>query len=251
MGDSFKLDAQEKSDPSKPKPKPKAKRSDIKTELLEALTLSRDGLTTDEATQLVSAGAATVRRALASMHEAGLVFCEGKRKGRSKRALPVYRARKSETGATDLDVFGRSVSGMRDAKERDRNPRVYQCPACGQDFVWQHIDDCCSPAMCDTQRRIVVFDGPYDEHGCPEDPISGYEEGSGRLVLGRPANEEERKHYRKHGNLDGVIPWTIARGTHLMMCTRWDRWLSGEVSWKKEAEKEQQPRSFKDKYKRG
>ena len=257
MADEFTLDVQDTTEP-KPKEKPASKpkrrtRGDkLRDELLDALARSRDGLTQEEATQLVGAGAAAVRRALSTMHESGDVECKGdKRKGkRSRRALPVYRARKSDDGSNDLDAFGRSKSAMRAAMERDRHPQVFQCPACGGDFVWQHVDEPVdySPVACNPQRRIVVFAGPYDEHGLPVEPLTGFEEGPGHFVCGRAANDAERKHYKKHGNLDGLVPWAIVRNSHFATCTRWDRWLSGEVTWAS-MQGERRQRRFSDQYK--
>lgn len=258
-GDEFRLDVQdthERKPKEKPKARPKLSRSDqLRADLLDAIARSRDGLTQDEATQLVGAGAATVRRALSALHESGEIECEGTRKSkRSRRALPVYRARKRKSEPSDLDAFGRSKAAMRAAMERDRNPTIYQCPACGGDFVWQHVDGAgaTSPVACDPQRRIIVFAGPYDEHDLPVEPLTGFEEGSGRFVCGRAANDDERKHYRKHGNLDGLVPWTIARNSHFTTCTRWDLWLSGAVTWagRKTDERASKPRRFSDRYKR-
>lgn len=253
-------DARERKPKSKPtasKPTPKLSRSEqLQADLLDALARSRDGLTQAEATQLVGAGAATVRRALSTMHENGTITSEGTRKSKgSRRALPVYRARKSKGDSSDLDAFGRSKAAMRAAMERDRNPRVERCPACGGDFVWQHVDGAqrdglTSPVACDPQRRIVVFAGPYDEHDLPVEPLTGWEEGTGRFVCGRAANDDERKHYRKHGNLDGVVPWTIIRGSHFTKCTRWDLWLSGAVTWRDMGKRDDKPRRFSDRYKR-
>lgn len=114
-----------------------------------------------------------------------------------------------------------------------------ECPACGAKVFLDHLKDG-TDLWLERQRRIVVFAGPYTEHSytdpdtgeeavaqLPEDPMVLWEEATHNLVLGRPANEAEREHFKANKSLDGLVPWTIGHEGHLKVCPRWDRWLSG------------------------
>jgi len=114
-----------------------------------------------------------------------------------------------------------------------------ECPACGAVVFLDSLPGG-GDLWLERQRRIIVFAGPYTDHpytdpetgeeGVAQLPVQGmtlWEEGTNRLVLGRPATEEERDHFKAHRSLDGVVPWTIGHEGHLARCPRLDRWMSG------------------------
>lgn len=114
------------------------------------------------------------------------------------------------------------------------------CPACDHVVFLVHTRDG-GDLWLEKQRRLIVFSGPYTDHTDPDTgeeavaqlPVNGmslWEEHTNRLVLGRPATEEEREHFKANKSLDGVVPWTIGHEGHLCHCRRWDVWLSGAAA---------------------
>lgn len=158
------------------------------------------------------------------------------RKG--SRLLPVYvtadvaRATSNATSGVTLHDVTSSVT-PRATSNATLNATLYKCPACRCDIVRELKPDKRGYLLCDPQQRLVVFAGPYDENGCCTEPLNLIEEGTGRYVSGRAANENERKHFGKHKTLDGVVSWTIGRVPHLRTCDRWDLWITRTDPWSK------------------
>lgn len=111
-------------------------------------------------------------------------------------------------------------------------PRPYpyqagKCPACGAEVVFQQTPDGIT-TLCEPQRRLVIFEYEPHEIVYPNNPLIVFGERTGRLVIGRAATKEEKKKFATNG-MPGK-PFTVGRFGHLQNCTRWDRWLSGEIS---------------------
>jgi hypothetical protein len=119
------------------------------------------------------------------------------------------------------------------------------CPACDHGVFLVHTRDGME-LLLEKQRRLIVFSGTYTEHSYTDPdtgeeavaqlPVNGmslWEESTNRLVLGRPATEEERGHFNAHKSLDGVAPWTIGHEGHLKHCRRLDVWMSWAAAIRK------------------
>jgi len=137
---------------------------------------------------------------------------------------------------------GTSQSSGSANERKDEGPVPYtppareksECPACGATIVWEPSRETEKRIVpCDPQLRIVVFDIPENDlTALPDDQlVKGVEVDTGKCVWGRVANENERKYYKKHRTLSGLVPWCMARVSHFETCTRWDRWLSGEAKY--------------------
>jgi hypothetical protein len=73
--------------------------------------------------------------------------------------------------------------------------------------------------FCDEQLRICVFiDVPvkHDE----SISISGIDIDNGKIVMGRIANKEEKKYFRKYKTLNGLVPWCMIRTPHYLTCKK-------------------------------
>jgi hypothetical protein len=87
---------------------------------------------------------------------------------------------------------------------------VKKCQKCGFPIVERFGVD------CDPQKRLVIFDGPYDEHGLPVDGLPVYEEESGVYCLGRAASLAERKKFKADKNPGK--PYTVGLQAHWRVC---------------------------------
>ena len=109
---------------------------------------------------------------------------------------------------------------------RPQKPRnAGECPACDALVVWVDAEGTITP--CEPQRRLLILDYEQDENGLPLEPLTLIEEHTGKVVIGRKASVGEGGLYTANGNPGK--PYTVGRKGHLGNCTRWDRWLRGEV----------------------
>jgi hypothetical protein len=86
------------------------------------------------------------------------------------------------------------------------------CKACGAPVVAFFLGGKGKDALCDPQRRLVIFDEEL-----PAKPLVLLEEFTCRVVRGRPATQDELERFKKEGNPGK--PYTIGRGNHLRTCT--------------------------------
>lgn len=156
-------------------------------------------------------------------------------------------------GVKNLDIWG-VRSPEKEAKKKRRRPGFipaqkldpYECPACGKTVGMllaepQYGGECIYVHL---QRRIIVFDGPWVKKKytdpdtgeeridlLPKEPLTLFEEHTGKLVLGRAATEAEREYFSEHKKLR--VPWTIGFEGHLSSCKGWKRWLNGKADEKR------------------
>ena len=198
---------------------------------------SREGLTAFE-----------VERVCGAMKNLSTRFSELRDKG----LIEVVGKRDVE-GVKNLDIWGVKSAKDERKKKRHRMGHVpkqeldpYECPACGKTvyMLLVHPDDGGGCIYVEKQRRLIVFDGPWikqeyvdSETGekkvteLPKEPITLFEEHTGKLVLGRAATEAERAHYAEHKKLR--VPWTIGFENHLKTCKGMKRWLNGKAEEKR------------------
>jgi hypothetical protein len=102
------------------------------------------------------------------------------------------------------------------------------CPACGRRVVWVDCDGHLVP--CEPQRRLFIFDGPYDDNGLPVEGITGFDEATGRMIIGRAATKKESKAFAKSKRTGK--PFTIGLVGHWSTgdCPMLSEYLQGEVS---------------------
>jgi len=112
------------------------------------------------------------------------------------------------------------------------HPNAGTCPACGAAVVW--VETVGDVVPCEPQRRLVVFDASFDEHGALVDAsgnaveaLAVFHEHTGELVWGRAATKAEGRRFAKSGNPG--VPFVIGRQGHWMTCERLDRYVSGEA----------------------
>lgn len=169
-----------------------------------------------------------------------------------KSLIEVVGKREVE-GVKNLDVWGLKSAKVKREKKRRRAGKVpkqeldpYECPACGATIYLllaegQHGGGCIEVNI---QRRLIVFSGPWVKQKytdtdtgeeritlLPKEPITLFEEWTGKLVLGRAATEREREYYAEHHKLR--VPWTIGFEGHLSTCKGWKRWLNGKAEEKR------------------
>jgi len=155
-------------------------------------------------------------------------------------------------GMKNLDIWG-IKSAKKERKKKRRRPGnipkqeldPYECPACGKTIyiLLPYPEYGKGQIMVEIQRRLIVFAGPWvkkkytdPETGeekvdlLPKEPITLFEEHTGKLVLGRAATEAEREYYAEHHKLRK--PWTIGFEGHLSTCKGWKRWLNGKAEAK-------------------
>jgi hypothetical protein len=102
-----------------------------------------------------------------------------------------------------------------------------RCPFC-REITLVGIYQEASLVLLNPQKRLVVFDSkPGYETG---EFITGFEELSGKMVVGRPATKEEVEEFKKAKKLSN--PWTIARVAHWRTCEKWDWSISNGTRYK-------------------
>lgn len=193
--------------------------------ILGALRQYPDGVTEEDLRRVTNSRAKTFGAKLEVIQRHGL----GKVIGEEKDSLTgeVYKVWQP------IDITPKKKEEKKAAKKVDYWPEdkleIRDCPACGERVV--NVPAMDSYSLCHPKRRIVVFVDDIESLNL-EEMLKLVEESTGQYVIGRPANKKEIAYYRKHGTLDGLVPWTIGRALHLAKCPRWDLWLSGEAEAK-------------------
>jgi len=174
---------------------------------------------------------------IASLADKQLITVIGKRDVEGLKNLDVWATKKARTSAVKK---GRKLGNV---PRQKLDP--YECPACGKTIYlllpWgEHGKD---QVEIETKLRIIVFDGPYqsvkytDEDGkeaiakLPKEPLTLFEEHSGKLVLGRAATDTEREYFADNHKLRK--PWTLGYEGHLKSCKKLNRWLNGKAQEKR------------------
>jgi hypothetical protein len=156
----------------------------------------------------------------------------------------VYTDSKKELeGGVLVDVWKARVPEQAKPKPGHFPPQKldrYECPACGEMVCQLLVDKEYGGGVVwvESQKRLVVFGGPYEEveytdpetgetkkDQLPVDGLTLFEEWTGKLVLGRPATEEERESFAKTRKME--TPWTIGYEAHLVNCKGGKKWISG------------------------
>jgi len=174
---------------------------------------------------------------IAKLADMGLIEIVGKREVEGVKNLDVWAVKNVQQQAKQK----RHRPGSIPKQELD----PYECPACGKTIHLllpypEHGKGCIE---VETQRRLIVFDGPWvkqeyvDENGdprvdlLPKEPLTLYEEWTGKLVLGRAATEREVEYYAENKKLR--VPWTMGFEGHLKNCKGWKRWENGKAEKKR------------------
>jgi len=155
-------------------------------------------------------------------------------------------------GVKNLDIWGIHVE--KKAKKKRRRPGFipkqeldpHECPACGKTINLLLADHQYGGGCIEVnpQRRIIVFDGPWVKHPytdpdtgeeridlLPKEPLTLFEEWTGKLVTGRTATDREVEYFAEHKKLR--VPWTIGFEGHLSTCKGMKRWLNGKAEKKR------------------